>query len=85
MSFGSLGDFHPTPKMDGLKPISHKDFNEFIKGKGFKERNNYALRDLKAKFGFKPLVKRRVLIVSLEDMEPAKLDSMRKATKAISV
>ena len=34
-----------------LMPISHKEFNEFIKGKGFKGRNNYKLRDLKAMFG----------------------------------
>ena len=32
----------------GLIPISHKDFNEFIKGKGFVGRNNYKLRELKA-------------------------------------
>ena len=31
-----------------LLPITHKEFNEFIKGKGFKGRNNYKLRDLKA-------------------------------------
>ena len=37
-----------------LTPIKHKEFNEFIKGKGFKGRNNYKLRDLKAMFGFKP-------------------------------
>ena len=28
--------------------MRHKEFNEFIKGKGFKGRNNYKLRDLKA-------------------------------------
>ena len=33
----------------GLRPISHKEFNEFIKGKGFKGRNEYKLKDLKAK------------------------------------
>ena len=27
--------------MGDLKPISHKQFNEFIKGKGFKGRNDY--------------------------------------------
>ena len=43
-SFESLGDFHPTPKMDDLKPISHKEFIEFMKGKSFKGRNDYALR-----------------------------------------
>ena len=37
--------------MGDLKPISHKQFNEFIKGKGFKGRNEYKLKDLKAKFG----------------------------------
>ena len=36
--------------------ITHKEFNEFIKGKGFKGRNNYKLRDLKAMFGFKPMI-----------------------------
>ena len=29
-----------------LTPITHKEFNEFIKGKGFKGRNNYKLKDL---------------------------------------
>ena len=42
--------------MTELKPISHKEFNAYIKGKGFKGRNDYALKDLKAKFGFKPKV-----------------------------
>ena len=27
--------------MENLKPISHKELNEFIKGKGFKGRNEY--------------------------------------------
>ena len=36
-----------------LTPITHKEFNELIKEKGFKGRNNYKLRDLKAIFGFK--------------------------------
>ena len=85
MSFESLGDFHSIPKMDDLKPISHKEFNEFVKGKGFKERNDYALRDLKAKFGFQLLVQRRALAVSLEGMEPTKFDSTRKAAKAIGI
>ena len=39
-----------------LRPITHKEFNEFIKGKGFKGRINYKLRDLKAMFGFKPMI-----------------------------
>ena len=60
--FESLGDFYPTPKTDYLKPISHKEFNEFMKCKGCKGKKDHALRDLKAKFGFKPLVKRRALV-----------------------
>ena len=71
--------------MDDLKPISHKEFNEFIEGRGFKRRNGYASKDLKAKFGFKPLVERIALVVSSEDMKTTKFDSMRKATKAIGM
>ena len=39
-------------KFENLKPITHKEFNEFIKGKGFKGRNEYKLKELKAMFGF---------------------------------
>ena len=41
------------PATPGLHPITHKEFNEFIKGKGFTGRNNYKLKDLKAMFGYK--------------------------------
>ena len=85
MLFESLEDFHPTPKMDDLKPISQTKFNELIKGKKFKGRKDYALKDLKDKAIFKPLVKRRVLVVSSEDRKPTKLDSVQKAAKAISI
>ena len=30
--------------MDDHKPISHKQFNECIKGKGFKGENDYNLK-----------------------------------------
>ena len=50
--------------MGDLKPISHKQFNEFIKGKGFKGRNDYKLKELKAKCGFKPMYDRRTLVIS---------------------
>ena len=73
-SFESFGDFHHTPKMDNPNQISHKEFNEFMKGKGFKGRKDYALRHLKAKFSFKPLVETRMLVVSSEDMVPTKFD-----------
>ena len=49
--------------MSDLKPISHKQFNEFIKGKGFKGRNDYKLKELKAKFGFKPVYDRRTSVI----------------------
>ena len=71
--------------MSDLKPINHKEFHEFIKGKGFKGKNDCILKDIKAKFGFKPMHDRRTLITFSEDMEPTEFDSMRKAAKAIGV
>ena len=72
--------------MDELKPISHKEFNEFVKGKGLKKRNNYMLKDLKAKFGLKkPLVERKALVVSSNGMEPTKFHFIREVAKAISM
>ena len=51
---------------------------------GFKRRNNYyALKDLKAKFGFKPFIERRALVVSSNDMESTNFYSM--AAKSIGV
>ena len=72
-------------KMSNLKPISHKEFNAYIKGKGFKGRNDYTLKDLKAKLGFKPLVERIKLVISVEDMEPTTFDSIKQAAKSIGV
>ena len=42
-----------TPEIDHreLIPISHKDFNEFIKGREFMRRNDDKLKQLKAMFG----------------------------------
>ena len=71
--------------MENLKPISHKEFNEFIKGKRFKGRNAYKLKDLKAKFGFKPMYDRRTLTISSENMDPTTFDSLRKAVKATGI
>ena len=70
--------------MGDLRPISHKQFNEFIKGKGFKGRNDHKFKELKAKFGFKPMYGRRTLVISYEDMKPTTFDSLRKAAKGIS-
>ena len=72
-------------KMTELKPISHKEFNAFIKGKGFTNRNDYTLRDLKAKFGFKPLIEHIKLVVSAEGMEPTTFNSIKQAAKFIGV
>ena len=52
------------PVAPGLRPITHKDFNEFIKGKGFTGRNNYKLKDLKAMFGFKPMITGSPVMIS---------------------
>ena len=72
-----------------LKPISHKSFNEFIKGRGFTNRNDYKLKDLKAMFGFKSLKERVRLVVSSEDpnspMEPTHFNSMNEAAKCVGV
>ena len=66
-------------KIENLKtrvliPITHKEFNEFIKGKGFKERNGYKLKELKAMFGFKPMVLGSPLTISLAGGEPARFN-----------
>ena len=63
-----------------LRPITHKEFNEFIKGKGFKGRNNYKLRDLKAMFGFKPMITGSPVTISSDGMEPTRFHSMSKAS-----
>ena len=61
-----------------LTPITHKEFNEFIKGKSFKVQNNYKLKDLKAMFGFKPMVTRAAVTISSDRMEPTRFNSLSK-------
>ena len=68
-----------------LRPIRHKEFNEFIKGKGFKGRNNYKLRDLKAMFGFKPMITGSPVTISSDGTEPMSFDSMSKASTSIGI
>ena len=63
-----------------LVPIIHKEFNEFIKGKGFKGRNNYKLKDLKAMSGFKPMIIGSPVTISSNGLEPTRFDSMSKAS-----
>ena len=71
--------------MSELKPISHKEFNAYIKGKGFKNRNDYNLKDLKAKFGFRPLVERIKMVISSKDMDPTAFDNINQAATSLDV
>ena len=74
------------PVTPGLRPISHKDFNEFIKGKGFVGRNNYKLKELKAMFGFKPMVNKNQVTVTVDDgKEMGTYDSMSRASLAVGI
>ena len=68
-----------------LTPIRHKEFNEFIKGKGFKGRNNYRLRDLKAMFGFKPIITGIPLTIPSNELEPTRFDSISKASTSMGI
>ena len=68
-----------------LRPITHKESNEFIKGKGFKGRNNYKLRDLKSMFGFKPMITGSPVTISSDGMEPTRFDSMSKASTSTGI
>ena len=68
-----------------LTPIRHKEFNEFIEGKGFKGRNNYKLRDLKAMFGFKPMITGSPVTISSNELEPMRFDSMSKASTSTGI
>ena len=77
------GDLMPKkPAAPGLRPIRHKEFNEFIKGKGFKGRNNYKLRDLKAMFGFKPMVTGFPVAISSDGTNE---NSMSKASTSTGI
>ena len=63
----------------------HKEFNEFIKEKGFKGRNNYKLRDLKAMFGFKPVITGSPVTIPSDELEPMKFDSISKASTSTGI
>ena len=69
----------------GLCPITHKEFNEFIKGKGFKGRNNYKLRDLKAMFGFKPMITGSPVMIYSDRIESCWFHSMSKASTSTGI
>ena len=71
--------------LEDLTPIRHKEFNEFIKGKHFKGRNNYKLRDLKAMFGFKPMITGSPVTISSDGTEPMRFNSMSKASASTGI
>ena len=68
-----------------LTPITHKEFNEFTEGKGFTGRNNYKLKDLKAMFGFKPMIPGSPVTISSDGSEPTRFDSMSKASTSTGI
>ena len=68
-----------------LTLIRHKEFNEIIKGKGFKGRNNYKLRDLKAMFGFKPMITGSPVTISSDGTEPTRFDSISRASTSTGI
>ena len=68
-----------------LHPIRHKEFNEFIKGKGFKGRNDYKLKDLKAMFGFEPMITGSPVMISSDELEPTRFDSISKASTSTGI
>ena len=73
------------PAAPGLCPIRHKEFNEFIKGKGFKGRNNYKLKDLKDIFGFKPMITGSPVTISSNELEPMRFYSISKASTSTGI
>ena len=68
-----------------LTPITHKEFNEFIKGKGFTGRNNYKLKYVKAMFGFKPMITGSSVTISSDGTEPMRFDSMSIASTSTGI
>ena len=68
-----------------LTPITRKEFNEFIEGKGFTARYNYKLKDLKAMFGFKPMITGSPVTISSNGLEPTRFNSMSKASTSTGI
>ena len=68
-----------------LTLIRHKEFNKFIKGWGFKGGNNYKLKELKAIFGFKPIITGSPVTISSNQLEPMRFDSMLKASTSTGI
>ena len=73
------------PEDPGLHPITHKELNEFIRGRGFTGRNNYKLKDLKAMFEVKSMVTGSLVTISSNGLEPMRFDSMSKASTSTGI
>ena len=80
-----MNEFENKVETNELTPITQKEFNEFIKGKGVKGRNEYKLKDLKAMFGFKPIINWKPVSISLEGEEPTTYDSISLASKSTGI
>ena len=74
-----------TPEGSGLRPITQKEFNKFIKGKGVKGRNDYKLKELKAMFGFRPITMGKPVSISLEGEELTTYDSISTASTSTGI
>ena len=80
-----MNEFENKVETNELTPITHKEFNEFIKGKGVKERNDYKLKDLKAMFGFRPITIGKPTSISLEGEEPTTYDTISIASTSTGI
>ena len=80
-----MNKFEKTIDDKELTPITHKEFNEFIKGKGFKGRNNYKLRELKAMFRFRPIIIGKPISISLEGEELTTYDTISIASMSTGI
>ena len=73
------------PTTSELRPISHTDFNEFVKGSGVKRRHDYNLTELKAMFGFRPMAKGSSVTLSSNLLEPTRYDSISRASTSTGI
>ena len=80
-----MNKFENKVEANELTPITHKEFNEFIKGKGVKGRNNYKLIELKAMFGFRPIIMGKPIAVSLEGGEPITYETISLASTSTGI
>ena len=80
-----MNEFENKVETNELTPVTHKEFNEFIKGKGVKGRNDYKLKELKAMFGFRPINMCKPISISLEGKEPTTYDSISIASTSTGI